>query len=172
MRRADYFPLLVLVIVSRGLRFGGRVCPHILAAPRASPLRCSSCFHTYGLSFSAWLASHLATSSSRVTPLISLHRYPRPYNISTGGIKIKKERGRHWGNQKKASSSRLTQRLMTPSLKETGSGPMCQFTPSARIPRTRVSTSACPNSAWKERSGQPGSGYLQIVISHRRSSWM
>jgi hypothetical protein len=41
------------------------------------------------------LDSQLATSSGRVTPLGSLCRHPRPYNISTGGVKRKKEVGRN-----------------------------------------------------------------------------
>jgi hypothetical protein len=141
--------------------------PRTLVAAWAAHLRRSSYFCVYCLLFLPGLASHLTTSLSRVIPLGSLRMHPRPYNISTGGVK--KRRGRNWGNQTKASSSGVTLGLTTPSLKEIGLGLVRRFTPRARIPQTWVLTSTSPNSAWMERSGHPGPEYLHIVNSCHRS---
>jgi hypothetical protein len=61
--------------------------PRTLVAAWAAHLRRSSYFCVYCLLFLPGLASHLTTSLSRVIPLGSLRMHPRPYNISTGGVK-------------------------------------------------------------------------------------
>jgi hypothetical protein len=137
--------------------------PHAFTAAWATPLSCSFYFHACCLSFLVWLASHLAISLGNVIPRGSQRTHPRPYNMSTAGVR----KGRNWHHQAETILSGLTLGLATPFLKGTGPESECRFTLRARILRTQVSTSTSTNSAKKGWSGQLGPGYLHIVASRR-----
>jgi hypothetical protein len=96
----------------------------------------------------------------------SLHMHPRPYNMSATGVK----KGTNQHNQAKTSPRRLTQGLVTPSLKRTRPQLDRRFTPRARILQTQVSISVSSNSAEKGQPWQLSPRYLHIVTSHRRSA--
>jgi hypothetical protein len=74
--RGSYFPLFLifvflLIVISRGFRLGESFLPpppRALTAIWAALLSQLICFHTCRLSLSAQLASHLTTSSGKVTP--------------------------------------------------------------------------------------------------------
>jgi hypothetical protein len=69
--RGKYLPLLLLILlVSKELRFGGGFLPppNALLAIRAVLLSHRICFYACRLSLSARLASRLAASSGKVTP--------------------------------------------------------------------------------------------------------
>jgi hypothetical protein len=120
------------------------------------------------LSFTTWLASHLATSSGKVTPHRSLRTHLRPCSLRAAEV----NKGRNQHNRVAASLNGLTQGLLTPSLREAGPGAEGQRALRARRFRTRASTSVSISSEEKQRSGLPGLGYFHIVISHHHSGWM
>jgi hypothetical protein len=100
-RRGDYFPLLVLLIVSQGLRFEGRLLPlHLGGSPGSTLAPLLLFLRVLPLVFSmiSCPPRHILEQGN---PLGSLRRHPRPYSISTEGIKRKKEGGRNWGDQTK-----------------------------------------------------------------------
>jgi hypothetical protein len=65
--------------------------------------------------------------------------------------------------------SRLTQVLLTPSIKGVVLALRFKSSPGARTLWIRVLISVSSNSFEKERSGQLGPEYIHIVITHRWS---
>jgi hypothetical protein len=120
--------------------------PCTTAVAQATLLSLLLCFRACYLSFTALLASCLATSSSKVTPRGSLHTHPRPCSMRAGGVN--KARNQH--NRVAASSNGLIQGLPTPSLREAGPGVEGRCTPRARSFQTQASTSVSISSMEKE----------------------
>jgi hypothetical protein len=91
--RGSYFTLfLAFVLLSSSypmdLGSKGASSPRPLAVVRAAHLSHLLCFHACCLSLSARLASHLTTSSGKVTPRGALRAYPRSCIYALGKQKL------------------------------------------------------------------------------------